>query len=273
MKNTLYFYVYIFLSVLLVFLTISNALPFANGAPEGRSGGPANMSLTCGDPMLACHNPSVIFIDGLIKTNIGEYGYLPDSVYTIIASIEHEKHNIFGFQLSPENSLGQFIGSLINIDDETQLKMDGNYITHTIFGIQAEDNTKSWIFKWQAPKAGKGEVTFYAAFNAANGDGTAFGDFIFTSNITFNEKVNIDDTFNIFPKPAGNYIHIETNGLKCQNLEIELINSNGKIVMRKNKKLKDRITLYIEKLNPGIYILIIDHCGNRYMDKVLVIRI
>ena len=43
-------------------------------------------------------------------------------------------------------------------------------ITHTSSGISTTGDSNSWSFDWTAPASGTGDVTFYGAFNAANGD-------------------------------------------------------------------------------------------------------
>ena len=58
------------------------------------------------------------------------------------------------------------------------------------------NNSKSWSMQWQAPSAGNGEITFYAAFIAANGDGTSAGDNIHFATLNVNEGTSntIDNT-------------------------------------------------------------------------------
>ena len=66
----------------------------------------------------------------------------------------------------------------------TQLK-DANskqYIMHTAAGsAQGTNDENQWTLKWTAPDADIGPITFYAAGNAANGDFTPVGDYIYTT--------------------------------------------------------------------------------------------
>jgi hypothetical protein len=55
-------------------------------------------------------------------------------------------------------------------------------ITHKI-----ADSTRTWSFDWIAPAKGKGSITFYGNFNAANGDGSDNGDKIYSSSLTVPE--------------------------------------------------------------------------------------
>ena len=56
------------------------------------------------------------------------------------------------------------------------------YVEHTTDGIiPTQFGSKSWTFTWTAPNPTAGRVDFYAAGNAANGDGTNSGDYIYTA--------------------------------------------------------------------------------------------
>ena len=65
---------------------------------------------------------------------------------------------------------------------------DGMYITHTEVGSVGELGegfyTVMWPFDWQAPVDFEGSVTFYAAGNISNGDGTSSGDLIFSDSFS-----------------------------------------------------------------------------------------
>ena len=74
---------------------------------------------------------------------------------------------------------------------------------------------KTWTFDWMAPAVGTGDVTFYGAFNAANGNGKTSGDVIYTTNSTFmehtvgvDEMANQDFEINLYPNPFTDYIRI-----------------------------------------------------------------
>jgi len=59
------------------------------------------------------------------------------------------------------------------------------YIEHSFIGtFQGQTLQANWIFNWVAPTSPAGPVTFYAAGNQANNDGTENGDQIYTTSIT-----------------------------------------------------------------------------------------
>lgn len=150
----------IVLSLFLSFVVFSvfnllapNATSNPTGAPAGNTGSPAD-GTTCAE---SCHGGSAVTQAGLISSNIPTAGYTPGSTYTITASISGSGNK--GFQVSPQNTAGTLLGSLIA---GTGSKIVGtNYVTHS----SAKSSTAaSWTFQWIAPAAGTGSVTFYGAF-------------------------------------------------------------------------------------------------------------
>ena len=150
----------IVLSLFLLFVVFSvfnllapNAISNPTGAPAGNTGSPSDAT-TCAE---SCHGGSAVTQAGLITSNIPTAGYTPGSTYTITASITGSGNK--GFQVSPQNTAGTLLGSLIA---GTGSQIVGiKYITHS----SAKSSTAAtWTFQWIAPAAGTGSVTFYGAF-------------------------------------------------------------------------------------------------------------
>jgi hypothetical protein len=60
-----------------------------------------------------------------------------------------------------------------------------DYVEHTVSGTFAgTTGGAQWTFNWTAPPTNVGPITFYAAGNQANGDGTSGGDRILTATAT-----------------------------------------------------------------------------------------
>jgi len=92
----------------------------------------------------------------------------------------------YGFEVTALTDSGAQAGTLIVTDSaRTQIPPSGGartYIEHTFAGTApSATNQGSWTFKWRAPAIGAGRVTFYAAGNAANGNFSPDGDFIYTT--------------------------------------------------------------------------------------------
>lgn len=155
---------------------------FSTGPPPGHTGG-------FGEPTCqACHDfgPS----DGTFNILGVPDQYTPGEVYPITVEISQSGQVRWGFQLAARfQADGSQAGTLEVIDpDLTQIMEQAGiqYIEHTSLGTMngTPDGPVSWTFNWIAPDTPSDTVQFNAAGNAANGDGTQFGDFIYTDEVT-----------------------------------------------------------------------------------------
>ncbi len=104
---------------------------------------------------------------------------------------------VYGFQLTAIDSTGKTVGSFALPNESPPRSqiisnvVEGNvrqYVEHTIDGLLSQSfGTNSWTFIWTAPSGPTGQVVFYAAGNAANGDGSPSGDFIYTKSVSVME--------------------------------------------------------------------------------------
>ena len=185
-------------------------LKYTSGGPVGHSGDPAS-----GENCTNCHSGvEAQMASDWIVSDIPESGYLPNTTYSITATATGSGHTKFGFQISPQNSGGTFLGTMISTDVETALTSNPNYITHTADGTGGE-GAKSWTFDWTAPDPGSGDVTFYGAFNLTNNNSRSDGDTIVLSTLTVTEHegpTGINDIsaghrgITIYPNPATGII-------------------------------------------------------------------
>jgi hypothetical protein len=160
-------------------LTINFSMSYPTGAPAGHTGSPGDKKLCT-----QCHNGIAISREGCIKADADSSGYKPGKTYTIsLTSTGLAASNKFGFEVSPQNINGDLLGTLVVTDTlQTQLVGKGKYITHRHNGINST-GSKTWSFKWIAPDAGTGDVTFYGAFVIGP---KPYG--IVTSTLTLKEK-------------------------------------------------------------------------------------
>lgn len=182
MKTRLLLFAIVLITCFILADGINNkAHTYVSGAPAGYTGSPGDGG-TCN----SCHSSAVGTRTGLITTDIPGSGYIPNTTYNIAATITQAGINKYGFEVSPQNSSGTIMGSLVLTNTtETRLVGTGGYITHTSNGVSGS-GTKTWTFKWTAPASNQGPVTFYGAFNMSNADGTSNGDNIVTSSTTVN---------------------------------------------------------------------------------------
>jgi hypothetical protein len=184
---------------------------YAGGGPVGYSGDPASGNNTCA----YCHSGSPVTTESdWITSDIPESGYAPNTTYTITAAATGSGIEKFGFQISPQNSEGTFLGTLASTNDETSLTSDPGYITHTAAGTGG-NGSRTWTFDWTAPESGSGDVTFYGAFNLTNNDGRYTGDNVVLSTLMVSEldatgMDGLDSELSVmlYPNPAIDFITI-----------------------------------------------------------------
>ncbi len=96
----------------------------------------------------------------------------------IIVKFTNSNTSLHGFEITAMDTTNTKVGTFTSADDTTQTESYRNqYAAHTTIGT-AES---SWTVQWSAPSENvSGPITFYAAGNEANGDGTSEGDYIYT---------------------------------------------------------------------------------------------
>ncbi len=158
-------------------------LAFSTGPLPGRTGDFGEPSCT------ECHTSFPVNTPGGTLTISGvPPQYSPGQTYPITVTISKNGQRRWGFELSARSAgSGAQAGSLIVSDPaNTQIKTQNNiqYIEHTEAGTQPGSSQGTWTFNWQAPDSAVGAIRFSAAGNAANGDGTNQGDYIFTTSVS-----------------------------------------------------------------------------------------
>ena len=250
--------IYTFLAILSVpaiLLTYS----FSVGSQGGYTDSPID-SKSCTN----CHAPGPAnSVDGWITSNIPEEGYTPGSTYTITATGIHDGVVKFGFELTAENSDSKVGAYSITEPGRTQLTGANTAVTHTSGGTTPAGNTNTWSVDWTAPADGAGDITFYAAFNAANGNGANTGDVIYTSSQMYSEfhvgitDNQLKDQLSLYPNPATSFVNINLP----KNSELRIINMTGQEVMyRRNTSVSERIEL--SNLSKGVYFIQVSNNDN-----------
>ena len=84
-----------------------------------------------------------------------------------------------GFQLSARYTDGMQAGYFLPLPGVAVDTAAGIAYVRTSVDTPAPDSAR-WFFEWTVPDTAVGPIAFHAAANAANGDASAFGDFIYT---------------------------------------------------------------------------------------------
>jgi uncharacterized protein (TIGR03437 family) len=187
-----------------VVLAIAPALIYAYeyGPPPGSAGPPSD--LTCGSP--ACHGGStgmgsvaITFPDGL--------SYVPGVKQHVVVTITDPVQKRWGFQATVRpaaNPRSSEAGDFESTDTYTQvvcqddsqkpagqpcaMNPDFQYVEHTTEGTRLGTSSPvSFEFDWTPGTTTTGDLLFYVAANAANGDGTNFGDHIYYKTVTLSQ--------------------------------------------------------------------------------------
>lgn len=138
----------------------------------------------------SCHSSSALNPDavGRVRLEGLPERWEPGRRYPLVLRVEHPgaDRQRWGFQLTAVDAstlLGA--GRIVASDPERTQVIDGGfalreYVEHTEAGTGiGRLGGMEWRFDWIAPATGSGDVAFFAAVNAANGDGAKEGDWIF----------------------------------------------------------------------------------------------
>ena len=149
---------------------------FSDGPPPGHTGAPGEQT---------CTNCHFGLTEGGQFSIAPPANYIPGATYQIV--VRHINPDTtrrrWGFQLTALAGT-TMAGSFTSIDGNTQTVggVGRDYIEHTQPGtFDGTLGGATWGFNWTAPATNVGPVTFYAAGNQANGDGTSTGDRIVTA--------------------------------------------------------------------------------------------
>lgn len=110
-------------------------------------------------------------------------------VYSIKIEVYREDLGKAGFQLASRDQLGKQAG-VFKITENERVMLTENmpdslqFIQHSSKGTEPVNNgINKWIILWEAPSYLPDTVYFNVASNAANGDASEFGDWIYTKEI------------------------------------------------------------------------------------------
>lgn len=165
---------------------------FSNGPVPGRTGAAADGGLDC----TACHRtntPANVDPRGSLRIEVGPY--VPGVKQTIRVLLSHPEARRWGFQLTARLASDETkaAGKFTPLDGfrivcgggapEGNCGTNPEFVDHTqatTFPGQTGGNV--WTLEWTPPDTASGEVVFYAAGNAANGNNNNQGDFIYTTS-------------------------------------------------------------------------------------------
>jgi hypothetical protein len=164
----------------------AGASPYLDGAPPGFSGGFGE------DSCLACHfdedlnePPGRLILSGVPAS------YTPGETYSVSVALTRPGMVLAGFQLTARFEDGTQAGTLTSPSGaEERVAISPDTETRVLYAHQrgtaaepAAPGAARWTVSWTAPAADARAVLFHAAANAADGDGSASGDFVYTTAV------------------------------------------------------------------------------------------
>lgn len=244
------------LAIPALFVLLTSGLLSSGGSPGGKTGSPGDGGQNC----TQCHAGTPINQELGIVGSMGPLGYEPGVQYQMIVVGIHPGAERFGFEATAEDAQGNKVGTIMPLGlGLTQLTNNNKAITHTLAGtIPINDTATAWTFQWTAPATEVGDITFYAAVNAANGNGSNSGDQIYLTSFTTSPSGGIgirenkeENLFTVFPNPSDGVIFFRSNSTATDE-EITVIDLTGKTVERFKPENGD-MRLDLGHLQEGIY--------------------
>ena len=217
-------------------LIAGSTLLMANrgGTPGGRTGSSTDGS-TCATNG-GCHGnaSSKSTAQDFITSDIPATGYEIGETYTITVSPNMDGVSVWGFEMMAEGADGDGTG-IFTSNSEVNAINNGLRASHK-FASSSNADGQTWTVEWTAPATTAGEVSFFAASLAANGNGNTNGDNVFfdtlvvaSNALTSSKEVNIDQAI-VYPNPAVDVLNI--SGVDITDGTIEIVDIQGKILLR-----------------------------------------
>ena len=153
---------------------------YPRGAPPGVTGG-------FGEPTCQqCHFGADVNEPGGSLSIAGlPERYTPGETYRLIVRLRRGELGAAGFQLSARTEAGAQAGVLVGTGMETQVQAGAGgvrYAGHTEAGSgPTAPGTAEWTVAWTAPARGAGPVRIHASANAADGDNSPLGDYVYAA--------------------------------------------------------------------------------------------
>ena len=257
-------------------LLFSAGISYTGGSPGAKTGSPGDNNQSC----TACHSGTAIAVDDLITSNIPVSGYVPGETYSFEVSVAHESSK-FGFEATAERIGNQKVGTFVITNaEETKLANNSNAVTHKSDGT-AGIGSRTWSFDWIAPSEGSGPITFYAAFNATNGNGNTSGDVVYTSQMAVDEvNTGVAESqvasFNVYPVPCNQFLNFDIYFNKEEVFKAIIYDNMGKIVRHRmidyGSASAQSFRLFTGDLSTGSYILKVFAEEQVFTKRILINR-
>ncbi|MBC7383506.1 MAG: T9SS type A sorting domain-containing protein [Bacteroidia bacterium] len=170
---------------------------YSSGPPGQYTNAPSEGNCT------SCHSGTAISSgtswSAITLSGLPAGGYIPATTYTLTLTGSTAASGKNGFQLTALTSSNTAAGSFIaGTGSSTQTLSSRNYVGHNSSGT----SLSSFTFSWTSPSSSAGTLTFFASFNATNGDNSSSGDAVYVK--TFSVSAGNLPTAVISPATGSN---------------------------------------------------------------------
>lgn len=238
------------------------ALTNSGGAPAGRTGAPGES--TCAT--VGCHNSFGLNSGSGAVEITAPATYTSGEVVEIKVKVAEEGAARFGFEVTAKDAAGNDAGTFMLNAEVRRASNQPGYITHNP-AVRVADE-KEWTIEWTAPDVSTGDITFYAAGNAANGNGSTSGDHIYTTAVTMapasgvaTEDEMVQSSFALdaaYPNPFLTSTTIPFALREASVVSLTVYDMNGKVVQERDLGLRvagnHEVALEANSLAAGVYI-------------------
>jgi len=180
-----------------------------------------------------------------LRTGTTNNEYVPGQTYTMQFKVAKAGSALFGLGVEALDAVGNNAGTLTAnsaFGNQIKTRTVGAYtrrcIVHTFNGGARQDSMV-FQFYWTAPASGT--VTFYYCGNAANGNASESGDYIYSGSTVLNpasstvineikSKVNVE----VLPNPVSDHCTILLEGFSGGDASLQLFDLSGKLVRSEN---------------------------------------
>ena len=254
-------------------ISLSNKNGRAAQAGKGNTGAPGDETNTDGTARTCgfCHTSTSISSTVSIRliNSAGDTvsNYLPGQQYTALVRVNGAGMvNGYAFQMialrnADTTDLDGFLDQGTNNYKLSTIANGRTYAEHDNIS-----NTDGFAVRWIAPPAGTGPVTFYAAGNAVNRNGTSTGDGASITAVQIPESpvsgiaesTGAIAAMKVFPNPIAQTAQIEINPRKAGNYRLQIFDQQGQRVYSMDAFMPEGRQYHAipsENWQPGLYII------------------
>ncbi len=249
-----------------------------------------------------CHTSKLLndatqgFVD--VTSDIPLTGWVPNTTYNITVTATAIGMYAYGFQFTTWGKTDSVTkGTLTAMDADVQIKksilksskgatLDSNYYaTHLKTSVTHGSTHNMWMFQWKAPAVKNQEVRFYLTAVCANGNGSAFGDYVYRINknadsssikslninsVGIAELMMTDNVF-IYPTITKNDINISIPN-KLGEATVCVMDITGKMVLNTVLMLNENLHIInLSEFETGTYVITIQGSNFNFSKKVVKI--